>query len=58
VTKGVVNAERSSSGLGVVEGHEAELIIGMKEVGSEGKHPNLCLRERECPELTRANKKS
>jgi hypothetical protein len=32
-----VNADRSGSGLGVVEGHGAELVIGMKdEVGSEG----------------------
>jgi hypothetical protein len=31
-----VNADRSGSGLGVVEGHGAELVIGAKEVGSEG----------------------
>ena len=36
VTEGPVNAERSCSGLGVVEGCEAELVIGAKEVRSEG----------------------
>lgn len=34
--EGAVNAKRSCSGLGVVEGSEAELAIGAKEVGNEG----------------------
>ena len=34
--EGAVNAMRSCSGLGVMEGSEAELAIGANEEGSEG----------------------
>ena len=37
-----MNAERSGSGLGVVEGREAELVVGVKEVGSAHLTAGLC----------------
>ena len=41
-TEGAVNAERSGSGLGVVEGREVELVVGVKEVGSARLTAGLC----------------